>query len=350
MKYLSQIEKQFNRLFTSTELGTVYARTGSYSVSLTVTVGTHSFTIAGITSETLHKAAGDRWYFYGVYENLRNLYLDNNLTLSSVSFVYTITDDAAPTTYNATVTDTENILFCLSNVSGLTAQQFVDANCLMSSSVGYICDGVSIPLKLYALFVPVTGNNPIIQRIPYRERYYYYDSNGVVQVNQLTSFFNTQGLLSDTLTKPNNIANDRFIKAIFDCGSRYFTVYNLLNPRTETFRFRNRWNTEEICVIPCSIQSEPKTEYELATCNEVDVAYDVEHRTEHTLKSAPIHSQMYQTLLQLCRSHKVEYLTPSGYQRINIKEYDLPKSTEPSSTITLEMTFELAALTETIQL
>ena len=74
--------------------------------------------------------------------------------------------------------------------------------------------------------------------------------------------------------------------------------------------------------------------------------YDIEHKEEITLKTAALPALVADQLQQLCRSRRVTYQEKRGSANfpadIIIKDYELPRSTQPNSPVTFEMTFEYA--------
>ena len=145
--------------------------------------------------------------------------------------------------------------------------------------------------------------------------------------------------------QPTNYSAD-IAKTVITKGSRSFTVYHMDDTPCETFSFRNFFNANEIIQLPCSIERNPSTEYETASVGRVSIPYDVEHKEEFTLRSAPLHTAMADQLLWMVRSRSVSYMEKKGSAEfladIIIKDYKIIRSTEPNTPITFEMTFEYA--------
>lgn len=136
------------------------------------------------------------------------------------------------------------------------------------------------------------------------------------------------------------------IKAEVTMGSRTFTIYYLDFDSSMYLRFRNAFNALEYVSLPCSVEEDPKTEFEEASQGNVVRRYDVEEQLELKVKTAPLPSFMYNMLLDMCRSRVVErydaYRSGStvygSWSEVYLKDYKLPKSNEPNSQIVLEMT------------
>lgn len=129
-------------------------------------------------------------------------------------------------------------------------------------------------------------------------------------------------------------------------GSRKFTVLMAGEDPCEEFAYLNYFNVQEKIFLPCSITRKPSTEFESATQELITMPYDIEHKEEITLKTAALPALVADQLQQLCRSRRVTYRERRGSVTfpadIIIKDYDLPRSTQPNSPVTFEMTFEYA--------
>lgn len=350
MIYLSQISKDFTKLLT---IGQVPA-SGAYSVKLegnikdAYNVTKTTFTLDGSCSDTLHSATGDTWHFYGLYNLIMYAMKDYNIPICVIDADFKVYNPNG-TQYGSNIPYDEAVLFSMQKISSPTADNLLKSHCLTSSDVMYLTPNQSANVYLYTFSNDLRYDSKILNDYDV----YYFDSNGAVQVSSSHKDESGIGLKQFNFQMSlANVDSDKIIKLVFKTtvNVRNLTIYNLLAPHTETFRFRNRWNVQEVITLPCSIESTPKTELELATCNDIDVPYDIEHTTEHTLKTSAIPVQFYDSLLQLLRSHSVEYLTPSGYEPIHFKEYELPRTTNPNDQITLEATFQINDRTETIYL
>lgn len=129
-------------------------------------------------------------------------------------------------------------------------------------------------------------------------------------------------------------------------GSRKFTVLMAAEDPCEEFAYLNHFNVQEKIFLPCSITRKPSTEFESATQELITIPYDIEHKEEITLKTAALPALVADQLQQLCRSRRVTYMECRGNANypanIIIKDYNLPRSTQPNSPVTFEMTFEYA--------
>lgn len=142
----------------------------------------------------------------------------------------------------------------------------------------------------------------------------------------------------------NYNANAYKVEVVF--GSRKFTVLMAGEDPCEEFAYLNHFNVQENIFLPCSITRKPSTEFESATQELITMPYDIEHKEEITLKTAALPALVADQLQQLCRSRRVTYRERRGSANfpadIIIKDYDLPRSTQPNSPVTFEMTFEYA--------
>ncbi len=136
------------------------------------------------------------------------------------------------------------------------------------------------------------------------------------------------------------------VKAEVTMGNRAFTIYYLDFDSSMYLRFRNAFNALEYVSLPCSVEENPGTEYDVASRGDVEIRYDVEEKLELKVKTAPLPSFMYNMLLDMCRSRVVErydtYRNGStvyeSWSEVYLKDYKFPKSTDPNSQIVLEMT------------
>ncbi|MEE0922678.1 MAG: hypothetical protein U0L47_09340 [Paludibacteraceae bacterium] len=135
-------------------------------------------------------------------------------------------------------------------------------------------------------------------------------------------------------------------KVEVEFGSRKFTVLMAGEDPCEEFAYLNHFNVQETIFLPCSITRKPSTEFESATQELITMPYDIEHKEEITLKTAALPALVADQLQHLCRSRRVTYQEKRGSAifpaDIIIKDYELPRSTQPNSPVTFEMTFEYA--------
>lgn len=165
-----------------------------------------------------------------------------------------------------------------------------------------------------------------------------YLSDGT-QSNNSVSYVNGLGYI-----RINYTSDVYKVEVIF--GSRKFTVYMMDDTPCEEFAYLNHFNVQEKIFLPCSITRKPSTEFESATQELITMPYDIEHKEEISLKTAALPALVADQLQQLCRSRRVTYMERRGSTNypadIIIKDYDLPRSTQPNSPVTFEMTFEYA--------
>ena len=136
------------------------------------------------------------------------------------------------------------------------------------------------------------------------------------------------------------------VKAEIVMGNRSHTVYYLPMEKYELLQFRNVFNVWENVCLPCSMEEDLISEYELATVDGKDSRYDIENRLELKVKTSPLPAFMYDTLVGLVHAVTVQRYDPykSGntvygdWSQVYIKDYKLPRSTNPNSNIVMEMT------------
>ena len=123
-------------------------------------------------------------------------------------------------------------------------------------------------------------------------------------------------------------------------NAREMTIYFQEQSESLYFKFRNMFNVEEDMTFPASIEENPSTEYESATCDEVSRHYDVEHGLELNVKTAPLTDGQVDMLLELCRSRKVKLYRgwKLGWVSVLVNDYKMPKSNNPNSPRTAELT------------
>lgn len=125
-------------------------------------------------------------------------------------------------------------------------------------------------------------------------------------------------------------------------GNRTFTVYVMEDAPCERFQFLNFFNVPERICLTASINRNPSTEYETAQLSHITIPYDIEHKEEYNLTTSPLSSVVANNLQWMVRSRKVVQLDGKYNPQIIIKDYSLPRSTNPNTPITFEMTFEYA--------
>lgn len=196
---------------------------------------------------------------------------------------------------------------------------------------------------------------------PFKQALLYKDHDIILHYLSLTTTQET--LVVDTYYRDGRVntsvstvyygAGSKMINYIPDAykvevqmGSRKFTVLMAGEDPCEEFAYLNHFNVQEKIFLPCSITRKPSTEFESATQELITMPYDIEHKEEITLKTAALPALVADQLQQLCRSRRVTYMECRGSANypadIIIKDYNLPRSTQPNSPITFEMTFEYA--------
>ena len=136
------------------------------------------------------------------------------------------------------------------------------------------------------------------------------------------------------------------VKAEIVIGNRSHTVFYLPMEKYELIQFRNVFNAWENVCLPCSMEEDLSSEYELATVDGKDSRYDIENRLELKIKTSPLPVFMYDTLVGLVHAVTVQRYDPyksgntvyGAWSPIYIKDYKLPRSTNPNSGMVMEMT------------
>ena len=181
----------------------------------------------------------------------------------------------------------------------------------------------------------------------------HYFSLTTTQEQLIVDTYYRDGRLTTSVTTVYSGAGSKMINYIPDAykvevqmGSRRFTVLMAGEDPCEEFAYLNHFNVQEKIFLPCSITRKPSTEFESATQELITMPYDIEHKEEITLNTAALPVLVADQLQHLCRSRRVTYQEKRGSAifpaDIIIKDYELPRSTQPNSPVTFEMTFEYA--------
>lgn len=266
-----------------------------------------------------------QFYFLGLEQMIRSRMELNNLTVLSIncSIIKYKTDGGSETDDLSL-----DILYTAGYVKSyrsLTADDLVGHHFLTGAKSAFLYKGGSYILNFY---LPTSEGIAIT----------HHQRDGLQRGHWIDL---SAGLGYQMINYSADIA-----KSVITMGSRSFTVYHMDDTPCETFSFRNFFNANETIQLPCSIESNPSTEYETASVGRVSIPYDVEHKEEFTLRSAPLHPAMADQLLWMVRSRSVIYEEKKGSAKslvdIIIKDYKIIRSTEPNTPITFEMTFEYA--------
>lgn len=130
------------------------------------------------------------------------------------------------------------------------------------------------------------------------------------------------------------------ISAYAKYGSRELTLYYQDQPEHLIFEFRNMFNVVDRMTLPASVETSPSTEYEEASVNQVSQHYDVEHGMEYKVKTGALTEWQLDVLVELCRSREVRMYRnlTEGWIDMLVKDYKLPKSNNPNTPRTAELT------------
>ncbi len=269
--------------------------------------------------------------FLGVEEQVRAYMLQNNISVFtlSVKHYYYSEGDAI----SAPESSTLGIVYTgakLRKHSLMTADIFTSYYFLTHYKVGFAAVGGSYMLNYY------TGSSTAYSIM-------YTKQDGSTTVTSGTSSTGVSTLAVNSITGA--------VKADVRMGDRTFTVYFLEMDVPVQLRFRNVFNAVEYVTFPGSTTKVPKTEFETAQIENVSTMYDIEQLLDLQIKSPVLPSAMYNSLLNLCRSRKVEMYDPytvagnttySIWSEVKIKEYKLEQSDNPNTPISLEMTLQYA--------
>lgn len=134
-------------------------------------------------------------------------------------------------------------------------------------------------------------------------------------------------------------------------GSRSFDIYCIDQTEGVVMRYYDFFNNPCYAFVPSSITRSPSTDFDKAVQDNKTIRYDVEHKLEFSLKTAPILQALADQIYWVCRSRMVYMLEFYGKpikeksHEIIITDYKLEQSTNPNTPIVCEMTFEYADTT-----
>ena len=179
--------------------------------------------------------------------------------------------------------------------------------------------------------------------------YYYAASSESYSVTYTLADGSTRAVSGSSGTGFGSVAvnpNAGEVKAEVVMGNRSHTVYYLPMEKYELIQFRNVFNAWEYVCLPCSVEEDLSSEYELATVDGKDSRYDIENRLELKVKTSPLPVFMYDTLVGLVHAVTVQRYDPyksgntvyGAWSPIYVKDYKLPRSTNPNSGMVMEMT------------
>lgn len=131
-------------------------------------------------------------------------------------------------------------------------------------------------------------------------------------------------------------------------GSRSFDIYCIDQTEGVVMRYYNFFNNLCYAFVPSSITRSPSIDFDKAVQDNKTIRYDVEHKLEFSLKTAPILQALADQIYWVCRSRLVYMVEFYGKpikeksHEIIITDYKLDQSTNPNTPIVCEMTFEYA--------
>ena len=131
-------------------------------------------------------------------------------------------------------------------------------------------------------------------------------------------------------------------------GSRSFDIYCIDQTEGVVMRYYDFFNNLCYAFVPSSITRSPSTDFDKAVQDNKTIRYDVEHKLEFSLKTAPILQALADQIYWVCRSRLVAMIEFYGKpikeksHEIIITDYKLDQSTNPNTPIVCEMTFEYA--------
>lgn len=179
--------------------------------------------------------------------------------------------------------------------------------------------------------------------------YYYTASSESYSVTYTLADGSTRSVSGSSNTGFGSVPVNPYageVKAEVEMGNRSHIVYYLPMEKYELIQFRNVFNVWENVCLPCSMEEELSSEYDLATVDGKDSRYDIENRLELKVKTSPLPAFMYDTLIGLVHAVTVQRYDPyksgnmvyGAWSPIYIKDYKLPRSTNPNSGMVMEMT------------
>lgn len=131
-------------------------------------------------------------------------------------------------------------------------------------------------------------------------------------------------------------------------GSRSFDIYCIDQTEGVVMRYYDFFNNLCYAFVPSSITRSPSTDFDKAVQDNKTIRYDVEHKLEFSLKTAPILQALADQIYWVCRSRLVYMVEFYGKpikekpHEIIITDYKLDQYTNPNTPIVCEMTFEYA--------
>ena len=134
-------------------------------------------------------------------------------------------------------------------------------------------------------------------------------------------------------------------------GSRSFDIYCIDQTEGVVMRYYDFFNNLCYAFVPSSITRSPSTDFETAVQDRKTIRYDVEHKLEFSLKTAPVLQALADQIYWVCRSRRVYMVEFYGKpikeksHEIIITDYKLDQTTNPNTPTVCEMTFEYADTT-----
>lgn len=275
---------------------------------------------------TTASGRGSVFHAYGAEQVVRAYMELHDMTVLTLDIALRLEGTQEGTTYKNKTVEVLYHAGPLRKAGNLVADEFVTNSFLTPFKQAVLYQNQAINLYYYAT---TEYSAPLLIK---------YLSDGT-QSNNSVSYVNGLGYI-----RINYTSDVYKVEVIF--GSRKFTVYMMDDTPCEEFAYLNYFNVQEKIFLPCSITRKPSTEFESATQELITMPYDIEHKEEITLKTAALPALVADQLQQLCRSRRVTYQEKRGSANfpadIIIKDYELPRSTQPNSPVTFEMTFEYA--------
>ena len=313
MIFLSQIETTARKQSTA-QLSAVYLYLSSSVAGRT------------IVSQYPSRLINGYFEFIGLESVVRahmRQYGDSCITVSGYYKEVNTAGEESTTTFSSV-----QVIFTLASLrkaSSLTADAFAAYRFFTPSKVSWMAENQSMHL------------------------YYYTASSESYSVTYTLSDGSTRAVSGSSGTGFGSVAvnpNAGEVKAEIVMGNRSHTVYYLPMEKYELIQFRNVFNAWENVCLPCSMEEALSSEYELAAVDGRDSRYDIENHLDLKIKTSPLPAFMYDTLFGLVHALTVQRYDPykSGstvygvWSQVYVKDYKLPRSTNPNSGIVMEMT------------
>lgn len=309
-----------------TEIGNTIRKASSQdwdTISLTIKRGTTT-----LISNVPGRYSGGYYYFIGVEEVLKAYMEKNNLWELAISGTYTEVDSDTEQSATESLSTTYILFNAFPIVSSKTAAQISQDYFHTPRNKAIIYPGQEFKLHFDEINQGITTVRHKLDGTSYswsdatEQGQEYHDC----AYNSATAY------------------DEKKINT-----STIFTLYHVAADNVHHFKFINVFNVEETVSVPSAITSSPSTEFEEARQGKVAIRYDIEHKTEYSLKASGVPAIVCDALFDMFRSRKVWSKLPSKFggsydtwRQIIITDYKIERSSEPNGPKEVEIKFYVA--------